>query len=413
MIYLWRGGHHPELLPLLQSCWQHQHLLILCPDHLHDFSFLNAWPEAQVNFYGVWEPSVVQKIRGQKRQPHPETFSSVPQIGIFTSGTSSGEPRLVLYSRQNILASLSAIRQLFQTQKIRKIFCYPRPTHTFGLTLGYLHSLLFQYELVVPFGPYGESSHLKWLDAVDSHTLTLGVPTHFYDLIQLVHKKNILPNRSYSCIVGGASVSVSLWEQLQQVLKITSPSIGYGATECSPGICHLPAGQRPSENGEIGQLLSGVQLQSLHEGIQVTGPNVALAVYEKNQWSHLNQTVKLADALEQRHADGTWLYRGRTTLMLNRGGLKYSLEKIEQALQNVIRQPFICLAIKHERLGEDLGILTETPLEGKTQAKAAKVLYDHYHFRLNEKLCRKIPTWPLNASGKIDRRACSEFLVHC
>ena len=407
MIYLWRGGHSPELLHLLLSCWQQNQLLILCPDQLQDFTFLTAWPQTELFFCGEWSFGAIQSIKKITSVSRPESFAAAPQLGVFTSGTSTGCPRLVLYSRQNVMSSLLAVRQIFATEKIRRIFCYPRPTHTFGLTLGYLQAVLFQHELIIPSGRYGQTVHGHWIDCVDSHTLTLGVPTHFYDLIQFVKNKHHLPALSYSCIVGGAPVTVNLWEQLQSTLNILAPSIGYGATECSPGICHLPPGRKPSEDGELGPVLNGVQIQPGPNGLRVDGLNVAMSTYENGQWSHLQNTVQLGDLVRRREEDGVFIYESRVTSQLNRGGLKYSLEQIEKALEAITNQPFVCVPVKHERLGEDLAVLTAKKLSPDRRAEIIQLLLEKYNIRLDLNLYRELSELPLNSSGKIDRPACS------
>lgn len=409
MIYLWRGGHSPELLQTLHSCWKHHKLLILCPDQLQDFSFLSAWPEAQFIFCGDWTISEKRKIKDNLfKSKSFETFSAIPQLGVFTSGTSSGQPRLVLYSRQNVLSSLTSIREVFQTQQIRKIFCYPRPTHTFGLVLGYLQALLFQHELVVPFGPYSRAAHSLWVDSADNHTLTLGVPTHFYDLIRYVQDHQLRPRSSYSCIVGGGSVSVSLWDQLQTILNVQAPSIGYGATECSPGVTHLPPGRRPTEDGELGSELRTVKMHVSESGATIQGPNVAMAFYEAGRWLQPTEVV-LGDRL-QRRSDGILIFKGRTTDILNRGGVKHSLEQIEQTLIQKCGHQLVCAARPDTRLGNDLAILGHVFLSEDERHKILQTLWETYQIRFDFSFYKQVNQLPLNDNGKLDRKACNQLL---
>ena len=327
-------------------------------------------------------------------------------LGVFTSGTTSGGHRLILYSRENIITSLESIRSLYDTGKIQKIFSYPQPTHTFGLVLGYMHAIIYQLEICFFEGPYSKSAHQKWFAEVNERTLTLGTPTHFLDLIQWVLEQKKPPIPSYTAIVGGASASKILWQQMKDVLNIAAPSVGYGATEASPGVTHLPPGIPPRVDGDIGYALPGVKIQSKSGlGIEFSGPNVCLAILENGEFQ-ARRSIILKDHL---HVDSSetlprYSFAGRTDSLVNRGGAKLSLDSIEMKVAAHFGARVLAVALYDERLGEDVAILINEahPLEN--------FLQEEFGLRLNPKniLVQEIP---LNLNGKMDRKEALKLVL--
>src|SRR5687768_14209246 len=106
------GFHSKFLLEAVARAWKTGETLIVRPPHIKSFEV----------------PEVVKKWKPSEQ----------PILGVFTSGTVNGTPKLVFYSKTNIESSLTSIRSLFDVKRIEKIFCYPQPTHTFGLILGYV-----------------------------------------------------------------------------------------------------------------------------------------------------------------------------------------------------------------------------------------------------------------------------------
>lgn len=426
ILTLWKGHHAADLPERIRQAWESaDRLMILCPPALVDYGFVRVLRQhfqiSAMESAGQWsaeEETAVKKafdsVPVSVRVPRDEApyASSAPVLGVFTSGTATGRPRLVLYSRENVEASLRAVRSLFDVTRIKKIFCYPQPTHTFGLTLGYLQAQLFGAELVAPLGPYSRASHQWWLQEAGAGTLTLGVPTHFHDLIGCVRATGRPPPATYSCIAGGARVSAGLWSDLRGILRIEQPSIGYGATECAPGVTHLGPGSAPSENGEIGSALPGVEITLSAGGLEVRGPNVALALLdwssEGGRLSWPDGRVHLPDILRPR-AGGGLVYEGRASAVLNRGGIKYALEPMEEMLAQKLGLQAVCVAVPEERLGEELGVLVVN--SGRCRREEVfRVLYQTYGVAFSPLWYAATGGFPLNPSRKLDRQACREQL---
>lgn len=370
-IRVWKGFHSKEVKVEIEAAWKKEELLILLPP-------------------GIESCDSIDLIESTP-------FSEKPIFGIYSSGTMGR--KLILYSKANVESSLKGILSLFDLTRIDQIFSYPQPFHTFGLVLGYCQSLLYQKELVPLVGDYTTSHHEMWFQNLKPNQMTLGTPTHFKDLLSFATKHSLKPTASYTSVIGAALVESSLWFALQDKLKIARPSIGYGATEASPGITHLPPGRAPNEDGEVGFVLPHVKLTQAIEGFQFEGPNVCLALVEGGKVT-FPKSITMRDELEER-ADGVFVYRGRKDLVLNRGGEKFLLENFETVLKRRLGIDSICAPVPDARLGEELGILACTNIQSKGQVFT--VLKEVFGRDFDPVNFQVVGVLPYNSNSKLDR----------
>lgn len=374
-IRVWKGFHSQEIQELIQRAWKNEELLLLLPPGMETGDTLALLEKTQ--------------------------FPEAPIFGIYSSGTTGR--KLVLYSKRNILSSLEGIRSLFDEKRIGQIFCYPQPFHTFGLILGYCQSLIYECPLVALEGEYNHAHHVRWKQCLTDNQMTLGTPTHFKDLLHQHYK----PRESYTAIIGAAKVERTLWKSMRDSLHIQSPSIGYGATEASPGITHLPPGQEPMEDGEVGYVLPHVQVEHNEYGFSFSGPNVCLAIVENGQVQFPN-SILVKDHLEKT-SGGVLKFLGRKDLLLNRGGEKFSLEAIESTLKEKLGIEALCTSIHDSRLGEELGILACTNIEHR--GKIYTVLKHVYGRDFNPANFKVTDTLPQTSTHKPDRKAAKESIL--
>lgn len=344
---VWRGYHSSELLKELDLAWQGKQCLIVGSPGFKDNDFLKSLPEQ------------IESAWLQQKDKAPSSFDDVPILGVLTSGTAAS-PRLVLYSKKNIESSLSAITKLFDESKINTVFCYPQPFHTFGLNLGYILSMVKGWKLVTPEGKYSRAAHAARVALREEKVLTLGTPVHLLDLKNYCVKEGVQMAPSYTAIVGGAAVTKKLWRMLRDELHIAEPSIGYGCTEAAPGLMHLPPGIEPGIDHCIGFPLEGVQVQLLNEqGLEFSGPNLCVA-YEQEGRLHFPKSMVIRDHLVK-ISDGSYQFLGRYDLVINSGGLKISLDKVERWIFEKFGYDALAFGVKDARLGEDLGVMIHSP----------------------------------------------------
>jgi len=409
-IILWKGYATPELQTLIRSAWTGDDLLVVCPPRLQDFHFLKHLPPGEVTYLGQWEKNPPEPPKNRD----PWRGKEFPTLGVFTSGTLSGQPRLVLYSKKNIACSLDAIMDLFDLSQIQAIFSYAQPFHTFGLLLGSVLAIRLNCPFICGEEKYSRSTHEKRLALKEKNLLTLGTPTHFYDLLDYVRDRQIKVIPTYSCIIGGAGVTHSLWKRVQDELFIQAPSIGYGCTEASPGITHLPPGKEPLQDQEIGfPLRNLVSTPRPGVGLEIKGPSLCLAIIEKDQ-IQFPETCVIADLTRQRE-DGTWIFCGRTDLQLNRGGHKFSLEQIEELLRHHFNLTVAATILPDERLGQELGLVIQERApepKARVQSQITNFLEAKFGFKIKSENFVFCSELPMGANFKINRQKAALALTH-
>ncbi len=413
-IRLWKGYHSEELRKAISDSLNRTpgtELLIVCPPLIAGLSFVNRLPPFEsISLVGSWTPESATELESCLRAVPADSDSRTrypdsPLLGVFTSGTVSGAARLVFYSKQNIETSLTAILGQFERNRITSIYCYPQPFHTFGLLLGYALASKLEVPLVSSPEKYGRSAHALRCSLTDPGLLTLGAPIHFMDLLEFVRTSEVPIHPSYSCIVGGASASKELWRSIRDELLVEAPSIGYGCTEASPGITHLRAGKEPSEYGEIGFPLGSITSTIVPQmGVKISGDSLCLAIIENNE-VYFPQELFIRDDIRVRD-DGTWIYNNRLDLVINRGGVKYSLETIETAINTETGVSAIALGIPDRRLGQELVVAIQRDdlnANHELKIKIAAIVGAKFGLRLSNSHISVVSKFPLNESAKIDR----------
>jgi predicted hotdog family 3-hydroxylacyl-ACP dehydratase len=412
-IHLWRGGHSGELLTILTQAIERRELLVVCPPLLKDFSFLSALPRGEVVWHGLGGPPEDLPESGSLSRWSESFQTGQPQLGVFTSGTASAKPRLILYTRENIEASVGSVWQLFDTSRIDTIFCYPQPFHTFGLTLGYYLAAARGVKLVTPTDRYSRAAHAVRSAVESEKVLTLGTPLHFSDLISYLKDQGQTLHPSYTAIVGGAPVSRQLWLALRSDLQIEAPSIGYGASEASPGLTHLPPGFEPATDGEIGMPLAGVDIKlSEGSGLTFRGPNSCLATFDGAELDFSNERF-LADDIEVIEG-GRWRFRGRFDLVINRGGQKIALDMVEQRLKAEVGLDLVASQLEDQRLGQDMGVLVLFEKDHSefvaVRNRILNFLSTEFGLSISPSHIVAAPTIPVSANLKYDRRQISDWI---
>ncbi len=401
-ITLYKGYHSQNAYAAFEKSFARDELIVFLPPKLDNYDFVKHLRPGAIELAGeLWH--------GSETLPKPNGPMINASAGVFSSGTSQN-PRLVLYSKNNLQSSIQGIFELFDRDLLSDIFCYPQPFHTFGLTLGYAAATILKLHLTFPEGPYSQSHHQFWLDHVQTKTLTLGTPTHFHDLLGFTKDREAIPN-SYSCIIGGAKVQRELWLQCQQDLNINSPSIGYGATEASPGVTHLPPGVLPKEDGEIGIPLPHVEAEITASGLSFSGPNLCTAIVDSSGVVQPT-TFELPDLVEVRASDQHWIYKARSNWFLNRGGEKFSLESLESILQESVPVETLCLGVPDPRLGEDLAIfyISSGSEQDRIKQQILSCLKEKTNRNFKAEKLFAIDQLPLNSSLKKDRKRAAEMM---
>ncbi len=406
-IKIWKGHHSLEVFTLIQeNKKKHNELLILCPPRIDDLKpFLSLLPSGKVSYHGDLRKKESHLIKSRA------SYKELPSIGLFSSGTSATSEKLILYTEQNIKSSNNGVMSFFKNLDIKIIYCYPQPYHIFGLALGYYLAIENSFDLIFQNNKYSPSSHEKWNDLITKsglNVLTLGTPTHFKDLDSYCSLKKLNPASSLTAIIGGASVSVDLWNMINEKLKIKKPSIGYGCSEASPGVTHLIPGKKPQQNGDLGHALPNMELILSENSTTISGANICLAIIQDRAIAFPSGQFQITDKL-RKNDNGTFQFIRKSELVLNRGGENFSLETIEAIVFKKFSKPIVAVSLSDKRLGEELGVLIKGIDENLTEIH--NFLNNHYQRRFDKKNFRCIDSFPINSNAKIDRKECAAFLL--
>ena len=162
---------------------------------------------------------------------------------------------------------------------------------------------------------------------------------------------------------------------------------------------------KDSRESEMGHALPGVEIELRDgEGLEFSGPGVCLAVVEGNQVS-FPKKILLRDCVKRR-PDGRYVFEGRSDLVLNRGGIKVSLEKVEEFIKNKADLEAICVSVPDLRLGEELGVLIRHAVEPPFDRERVQLLLrQEFGHDFNPERIIAVSEFPLNESLKLDRSA--------
>jgi acyl-CoA synthetase (AMP-forming)/AMP-acid ligase II len=406
-IIIWQGYHGRDVFELIQKTMiASDVLLILCPPRIDDIeAFYSFLPNGEIEFRG--------ELAGRKSFHNNSSIghSEFPHFGLFSSGTTDTGPKLILYTKKNLDSACEGIFSFFKELNIKSIYSYPQPYHIFGLSLGYFAALKFNWELVFEEGKYSRAHHEKWVKQTYTNgesLVTLGTPTHFLDAINFVKDNSVTLYRSLTSIAGGAKVEVSLWNKMQNELRIKSPSIGYGCSETSPGVTHLPPGLKPTTDGDLGFVIPCGKLLETANGFIYQGDNVCTAIIQNGSIIFPNGAYLLSDTLAHNEA-GQYNFIKRSDLVLNRGGEKFSLDEFEAQIKKEFKVNCVAVAMLDPRLGEELSILFEGPqsLGIEIHKKISAIFKRNF----KREYILEVSTIPVNANAKFDRKKCLELIM--
>jgi O-succinylbenzoic acid--CoA ligase len=327
-----------------------------------------------------------------------------PSFVVQTSG-STGAAKPIAVTRQQMEASARATGAALGLQPgMHALVCLPtryiagRMMLVRGLVLG-LHLTVVEPAsnplnnlppdrrfAFAAFTPMQMQVMLDEIGRRDQQTSAAGHPS---SLILLDHMQAIL--------LGGGPVSVGLEEQVQAIRAPLFHTYGMTETVSHIALRRLNGAQRSTQFAP----LPGVQL-----GLDERGCLSICAEVTNGQRLQTNDLVDL-------QADGSFVWLGRWDNVINSGGVKVVVEKVEAAIEQATQQVegwsgrrFFVAARPDARLGERVTLLVEGPPlpsthESALQAHLCNQLNPYEHPRQFEYL----PTFVNTPTGKIDRKA--------
>ncbi len=261
---------------------------------------------------------------------------SSPAVILFTSG-STGVPKGVMLSSENLLSNLSSIEQYFPITKDDSILITRSLFHSSVLTGEFLISLCRGLRIRFMSEEFNPQSIVKEI-VENSMTVFGGTPTMFRAFFKL-RKEFVFPSLK-KVVISGECLSYNDGKKINELFPDAEKYHVYGLTEASPRVCWLPPDLFFKYPDHVGIPIEGVELMidSKSEGeageLFVRGKNVMLGYYDddsgtkrvidKKGWLKTGDIVKLDNGLIK--------VLGRKDDMIIRGGMNIYPSEIEAEL---------------------------------------------------------------------------------
>ncbi len=321
-------------------------------------------------------------------------LSGEPDFTINTSG-STGTPKPIRLTRQQMTASAQRTGATLNLQAGQQaLVCLP--TRYIAGRMMLVRGFVLGLDMTVvepasdPLATVAPDAHFDFTALIPLQLQTLLVgPPHYHAIL----------NRMQAILIGGGPVSPALMAQLQ---TISAPIYHtYGMTET---VSHIALRQ-----------LNGPQASTAFRPLL----GVQLGVDERNCLNICadvtqDHVVQTNDLVELR-ADGSFIWLGRWDNVINSGGVKVQVEKVENALEQVLHaldpkglgeRRFFVGPLPDARLGETVTVVIEgSPLPASQEEAIRQRLgqvVDRYE--IPRRFCY-LPHLAETPTGKIDRKA--------
>lgn len=253
----------------------------------------------------------------------------------FQTSGSTGPPKTIDVSRDQIVASVAATTEFLKLKKSNSTLVCLDPNFVASLMMA-ARCVVNDMDLIIQTP---SSNPLKDLDSpVDFASF---VPLQIYKMIeeesidQLARVENIL--------IGGAPLSSSAFERLSKV--DTNIYATYGMTETVSHIALMPIKGDFSE--AYYQVLSGIKIGQDDDGcLKVCG------AVTNQHWVQTNDIVEVRG-----HSRFRWL--GRRDYVINSGGIKIHPEQLEKLIERCLQSDFIISWKPNPEVGSECILILE------------------------------------------------------
>jgi long-chain acyl-CoA synthetase len=359
-----------------------------------------------------FEPSQIPPSQLQPSQVPQQAASSGAAVVLYTSGT-TGRPKAVALSEENILANLDGCKQATGFDHSHVMLAVLPLFHAYGLTVTTLLPLTEGASVVVPerFLPR------QILQLIEKHRVSclLAVPGQYRVLIK--DPTPIDASSLWLCIAGAERLPEHVAQEFQQ--RFGYPLVqGYGTTELSPVVAFSP----PQDNapGSVGRPLPNIQvtIRGDHDEILppgeigevcVSGPSVMLGYLGDPQATAQKIRNGVLHTSDKGYLDaaGFLFLVGRADDLVKVSGEKVYPSEVENALETIdgVEESAV-IALPDEKHGARLHAFVQlrpgVALDDAALRASCRELLEQHKIPRTFSFVEQIPR---TLTGKTDRRA--------
>lgn len=310
-----------------------------------------------------------------------DTFASIPRIPCFqvalkTSGSESGSGRWVLLSAEAMLHQLASHHEAMPSLAAEQDRLISLPGfHSFGLILDRLLGLYSRQNLIFCPDPR-DMIHLLTdnQDVIDIRMMAL-VPRQIAYLFEKLEAMDSLTQLStLNLHTGGAPLSTTFRTMIQD--RLQSLHIGYGLTECGPGV--LLNGKPVGCDVHLMALPENSQLFSL----EVKTPSLGLMA-EKHR--KMNGDYFQTNDLAVRGQQGIEVIGRASDMIKTQAGTWLHLQDLRLSIGHILDSESFSLSIKHDLDQPELSIrilTTEKTIDATRQRSLENFVRKTLHYNI-------------------------------
>lgn len=272
-------------------------------------------------------------IRHQKKEQPTEVYKDLALL-LTTSG-STGSPKLVRQSYQNIQSNAASIAQyLHLDENERPITTLPMH-YTYGLSIINSHALCGATILLTEHGLFEQEF---WDFLKKERATSFGGVPYTYEMLKRLHFFEMdLPFLKTMTQAGG-KLAKHLHQEFAQYAKETNKEfiVMYGQTEATARMSYLPAKDSIRKAGSIGIAIPGGKMEIEDGELVYYGENVTLGYAQKmedlKKGDERGGKLKTGD-MARVDEEGFFYIIGRKKRFLKILGNRVNLDEVEQILK--------------------------------------------------------------------------------
>ena len=302
----------------------------------------------------------IVEIIDQKYQKPDET----PALIMCTSGT-SGTPKGVMLSEENILSNIKGIQNYFHLTAEDRILILRSLHHCAVLTGEFIVSLISGVEIHFCASSYDIQSCINTIENMKISVIC-STPTYFNMLNKCIKR----PLSLKKVAVSGECLTPEVASNIRNLFPTADIYHVYGLTEASPRVAYLSPNDFDIAQGTLNHFLENIEYKIVNEAGQgvpkgeygelwVKGNNVMMGYFKNPQLSHekiANGWLKTGDiAIE--NPLGFIQIIGRKDDMIIYAGMNIYPSEIENAFKKDPRvEDIVAYGIPHNDYGQVVGI---------------------------------------------------------